>query len=224
MRERAQASVETIALTAAAVALATALLLGVVRLAPPLASALGQALSHVSAPSEQKAPGLDGLEHVLLAAATSADADGPTLLDLRVHLRSRLDRPSADAAFAAILRPLVAGALATRSIDSRDSDISIVDRAAEDAWLHDRFYPGRLKSSVELGVELLGTPGGIIGLAHDFGLGADEPVDGIEPGRAAGDVVVRVSGGRRELILRRRPGSGLSVIADLMQPRGGRQS
>jgi hypothetical protein len=224
MRERAQASVETIALTAAAVALATALLLGVVRLAPPLASALGQALSHVFAPSEQKAPGLDGLERLLLAGATSADDDGPTLLDLRVHLRARLDRPGADAVFAAILRPLVDGALATRSIDSRESDVSIVERAAEDAWLRDRFHPGRLASSIELGVELLGTPGGIIGLAHDLGLGADEPVDGIEPGRAAGDVVVRLSGGRRELILRRRPGSGLSVIADLVQPRGGRQS
>ena len=221
MRERAQASVETIALTAAAVALATALLLGVVRLAPPLASGIGQALSHVFAPSQPKAPGLDGLERLLLSGATSPDDDGPTLLDLRVHLRSRLDRPSADAAFAAILRPLVEAALAPRSIDSRGSDVTIVDRAAEDAWLHHRFYPGRWKSSVELGIELMGTPGGIIGLAHDLGLGADEPVDGIAPGHAAGDVVVRLAGGWRELILRRRPGSGLSVIADLVQPRRG---
>ena len=56
---------------------------------------------------------------------------------------------SADAAFAATLRPLVDAALAPRSIDSRGSEITIVDRGAEDAWLRDRFYPGRWPSSIE---------------------------------------------------------------------------
>ena len=225
MRERAQASVEAIALTAAAVALATVLLLGVVRLAPPLASALGSALSHLLAPSEQTAPGLDAFERLLLAGATSADDEGPTLLDLRSQLRSRLARPAADAAFAAILRSLVAEALATRSIEPRDDDdIEVVDRASEDAWLSDRFHPGALSRSIELGVGLLGTPGGIIGLATDLGLGADEPMDGIEPGRAAGDVVVHASRGRRTIVLRRRPGAGLAVILSMAQPRGPRAS
>ena len=61
MRERAQASVETIALMAAAAALAAALALGVVRLGPPLASVIGQALAGVVAPAAPTAPGLDDL-------------------------------------------------------------------------------------------------------------------------------------------------------------------
>ena len=220
MRERAQASVETIALIAAALALAAVLLLGVVRLAPPLAAALGQALSGVFQSGDPTAPGLDGFEHALLSAATGPDADGPTLLDLRTQLRSHLDRAAADAAFATVLRPLVTGALATRAIDAPAGAIAIVDRATEDAWLHDQFHPARLREAAELLVGLAGTPGAVIALAHEAGLGADEPVDGIAPGHAAGDVVVRVNG-IRDVVLRRQEGSGLTVISDaLVRHRG----
>jgi hypothetical protein len=219
MRERAQASVETIALTAAVVALASALLLGVVRLGPPLASTLGQTLSQVFAPGQQKAPGLDGLERLLLAGATGAGADGPTLLDVRIQLRSHLDRRTADDTFAAILRPLVSDALAGHSIELRTGRIGVVDRATEDTWLHDRFHPGRLQRSIQLAVELAGPPGAVYSLATDAGAGAREPVDGVEPGRAAGDVVVRLQGGTREVVLRRQPETGLTVVADrLIRP------
>jgi hypothetical protein len=214
MRERAQASVETIALVVAALALAAALLLGVVRLAPTLASALGQALSGVFAPGQPSAPGLDQLERLLLDGATGTDADGPTLLDLRTHLRLRLGRPEADAAFAAIIRPLVVRALAAHSIETNAGDIAIVERTTEDGWLHDRFHPALLRRLAEVSAELAGTPGAVLTLAKDAGLGADEPVDAIEPGRAAGDVVVMIGGGFRHIVLRRRPESGLTVIAD----------
>ena len=79
-----------IALIAAALALAAALLLGVARLGPPLAATLGAGALGRLAPGTPTAPGLDGLERALLAGATSPDADGPTLLDLRTRLRSRL--------------------------------------------------------------------------------------------------------------------------------------
>jgi hypothetical protein len=215
MRERAQATVETVALLAAALALAAALLLGVIRLAPPLASALGQALSGVVPAEVPAAPGLDGLERALLAGATSSEDDGPTLLDVRAHLRSRLGRPAADAAFATTLRPLVARALAARSIAGESDDIAIVDRASEDAWLRDRFHPGRLQRAGEIVVGLVGMPGAIISLADDLGLTADEPVDGIDPGHAAGDIVVQLGDPFRVVILRRETGSGLTVIAVL---------
>jgi hypothetical protein len=214
MRERAQASVETIALTAAALALAAALLLGVVRFGPSLAATLGQALSGVFSPRTPTPPGLDGLERALLGGATSADADGPTLLDLRTHLRSRLDRPAADAAFAAILRPLVAEALAAHSIPEEPDEIAVVDRASEDAWLRDRFHPGRLQRASKIAVGFAGLAGAMVSLADDLGLATDEPVDSIEPGRAAGDIVVGFGRDFRRVILRREPGSGLVVIAD----------
>jgi hypothetical protein len=215
MRERAQASVETVALLAAAVALAAALSLGVVRLAPPLASAVGHSLSGVFVAEVPTAPGLDDLERALLNGATSPGADGPTLLDVRARLRARLARPAADAAFAATLRPLVAQALAAHSITGKPDDIAIVDRASEDAWLRDRFHPGRLQRAGELVVGLVGMPGAIISLADDIGLTADEPVDGIDPGHAAGDVVVQLGDPFRVVILRRETDSGLTVIADL---------
>jgi hypothetical protein len=221
MRERAQASVETIALTAAALALAAALLLGVIRLGPPLAATLGHALSGVFSPRTPTAPGLDDLERALLGGATSAGADGPTLLDLRTRLRSRLDREAADVAFTAILRPLVAEALAARSIGGEPNAMTVVDRAGEDAWLRDRFHPGRLQQAAEIAIGFAGLPGAALSLADDIGLTPDEPADPIEPGRAAGDIVVRLERGFRQVVLRRQPGSGLTVIADGGSFRGG---
>ena len=62
-------------------------------------------------------------------------------------------------------------------------------------------------------MSVAGKPGAIATLFHDVGLGSDE-ADGIEPGHAAGDVVVEVGDGLRELVLRRRPDTGLTVIAE----------
>jgi hypothetical protein len=213
MRERAQASVETVALIAAALAVAAVLLLAVVRLAPPLASALGQALAGIFASGEPTAPGLDGLERALLTAATSSDSDGPTLLDVRTHLRLRMDRSAADAIFAASLRPLVIRALEDQEMATGVGAIALVERTTEDEWLHSRFHPARLARAVDVAVGLSGTPGAVITLAKEAGLGADEPVDGIAPGRAAGDIVVKLEG-IRDVTLRRRAGRGLRVIAD----------
>jgi hypothetical protein len=214
MRERAQASVETIALTAAALALAAALLLGVVRLAPPLASVIGRAVSGVLTPGTPTAPGLDALERALLDGATSTDVDAPTLLDLRSHLRARLDGPSAEAAFTATLRQLVARALSGHSVDTAPDDIGVVDRATEDAWLRDRFHPGRLREIAELAIGFAGIPGTVYSLADDLGLTKHEPADAIDPGRAAGDIVVFFRHGLRRIVLRRTPGRGLAVVAD----------
>ena len=193
MRERAQASVETIALVAAAARAGGS---DPARGGPSRAAtrsddrtgALGAFL-----PAEPIAPGLDRLERVLLTSATSPDADGPTLLDLRTHLRSRLDRAAADSLFAATIRPLVVRALAEHDIATGAGSIAIVDRATEDAWLHDRFHPARLHGAAELAVGLAGLPGAVIALAREAGIGAEEPIDGIEPGRAAGDIVVQVA-------------------------------
>jgi hypothetical protein len=213
MRERAQASVETIALLAAVLALGAALLLGVVRLGPPLAASIGQALSGTFGPGAPTAPGLDPFERLLLAAATSADPDGPTLLDLRTSLRARLGRKAADAAFAATLRPLVVRALSTQSVEGTPGDVAVVDRGAEDSWLRERFHPGALSRFKEFAVSVAGKPGAIATLFHDVGLGSDE-ADGIDPGHAAGDVIVEIDDGVREVVLRRRPGTGLTVVAE----------
>jgi hypothetical protein len=213
MRERAQASVEMIALLAAALALAAALLLGVVALGPSLAASIGQVLSGAFGPSVPRAPALDPLERLLLDGATSPGPDGPTLLDLRTQLRSRLGSRSADANFAAILRPIVARALSARSIEGTPGDMALVDRSAEDAWLEERFHPGMLSRFKEFAASIAGKPGAVVTLIRDAGLEPDE-ADGIEPGYAAGDVVAELDDGRHEVILRRRAGTGLTVIAE----------
>jgi hypothetical protein len=213
MRERAQANVETIALLAAVLALAAALVLGVVQLGPPLAASIGQALSTAFGTGEPTAPALDAFEHLLVASATSPDPDGATMLDLRTSLRARLGATAADAAFASILRPLVVRALEAGSIEGTLGDIAVVDRAAEDSWLRERFHPGALSRFKEFAVSVAGRPGAIASLFHDMGLGSGEP-DGIEPGHAAGDVVAEVDDGAREVVLRRRPGTGFTVVAE----------
>jgi hypothetical protein len=214
MRERAQASVETIALLAAAMAIAAALMLAVVRLGPPLVASISQALSNAFGPSAPTAPGLDPLERLVLERATSATAGGPTLLDLRTHLRSRLARAEADAAFAAILRPLTARALSADAIDGAPGRIELVDRATEDQWLRDRFHPGVVTRFASFALGLAGVPGAIYSLSRDVGLAADEV---IPPGSAAGDVVVQIGGGLREVVLRKQPDRGLIVVAERLR-------
>jgi hypothetical protein len=213
MRERAQASVDTIALMAAVMALAGMLALGVVRLGPPLAESIGNAISGAFAAGTPTAPGLDAFERLLVASATSADPDGATLLDLRATLRARLGQKSGDTAFAATLRSLVVRALSEASIAGAPGGIRVVDRGAEDSWLRERFHPGALSRFKEFAVSASGKAGGISSLLHDAGLGSDEE-DGIAPGRAAGDVVVEVDDGLREVVLRRRPDTGLTVVAE----------
>src|SRR4051794_27479808 len=214
MRERAQASVETVAIMAVAVALAAALALGVVRLGPPFASALREALSGVFHPGAATAPGLDDLERALLAGAAGADADGPTVLDVRAHLRLRLGRTAADTAFAAALKPLVARALQGAGIRSELGAISVVDRAAEDQWVRDRLHPGRVHQAVELGADIvIASRMRVVAVALELANGLDEPGDPIPPGHAAGDVVVRLGkADTRGVVLRRRPGRGLAMI------------
>jgi hypothetical protein len=216
MRERGQASVEAVALMAAAVALAAVLAVGVVRLGPPFASVLREALSGIVAPGSATAPGLDGLERALLAGATSADADGPTVLDLRSHLRSRLDRAAADTAFAATLKPLVERALADAGIETQPGDVTLVDRASEDSWVRHQLHPGRFQRASELIAGILGSRIRVLAVVGDLGIGAGGPDDAIYPGHAAGDIVVRVDDGAvRDVVLRRRPDKGLTVIAML---------
>jgi hypothetical protein len=214
MWERAQASVETIALLAAALAVSAALMLGVLRLGPPLAASIGGALSGAFGPGgAPTAPGLDPLERLLIDGATSAEDDGPTLLDLRTQLRSRLDRPAADAAFDVTVRTVVARTFEADAIDAAPGRIDLIDQEAEDAWVRDRFNPGMAERAARVTASLLGLPGAIYSLATDTGLVSDEP-DALEAGHAAGDLVVHARGGSRELILRRQPGEGLTVIAD----------
>ena len=210
MRERAQASVETIALLAAAMAVAAALMLAVVQLGPPLVTSIGQALSNAFGPSAPTAPGLDPLERLVLDGATSAAAEGPTLLDLRTHLRSRLDRPEADAAFAEILRPLTVRALSADAIDGGPGRIELVDRATEDHWLRGRFHPSVVTRVASFALGLAGGPGALYSLGRDLGFAA---VEAIPPGFAAGDVVVQIGNGPREVVLRKQPDRGLIVIA-----------
>jgi hypothetical protein len=223
MRERGQASVETVALIAMALAVATALLLGIVRFAPPFASTLAQALSGILAPGAPTAPELDRLESALLAAATSPDADGPTLLDVRTHLRSRLGQAAGDAAFSAALRPLVERALPPSAAQLEIQSIDVTGTDTETAWLRSRFHPSWSVRASKIVLGLLGPPGAVYALADAVGVAGGELPDALAPGAGAGDVVVTLAG-RRVLALRRRPGSGLAVVGDARtSPRLGAQ-
>jgi hypothetical protein len=212
MRDRAQASVETIALMAAVMAVAGALAVGVVRLGPPLATSLGAALSGAFGGGTPTAPGLDPFERLLLASATSTEVDGATLLDLRTSLRTRLGLRGGDAAFVATLRRLVAAALSQQSLTGTPAGIRIVDRDAEDDWLRERFHPGAFSRVKAFASAAIGKSGGVVDLFRHVGIGSSR-AQGIEPGHAAGDVVVEMEGGLRAFVLRRRPDDGLVVVA-----------
>ena len=111
------------------------------------------------------------------------------MLDLRTQLRSRLGARAADAAFAATLRPIVARALSA-AVDRRaPGDIGLVDRSAEDAWLRERFHPGALSRFKEFAASIAGKPGADL-LADPRRGSRLRRGGGIEPGHAAGDVVV----------------------------------
>src|SRR3954466_4790048 len=119
MGERAQASIETIALLAAVMAVAAGLLVAAAVLGPRLATSIGHALSGASGPGTPTAPALDRRESLLFDGATSTGPDGPTLLDLRTQLRSRLGTRPADAALDTILRRLVSRTLAEQVLSER---------------------------------------------------------------------------------------------------------
>lgn len=217
MRERGQASVELIALIAVALAVAAALLFGLARFGPPLTATIVGALSGASAPGPSNAPGLDRLETTLLAAATSPDAEGPTVLDVRTRLRARLGKVAGDAAFLAVLRPLVERALPANAADLQIESIGVTDNASELTWLRRRLHPDLWVRSAEVAIGSSGPIGGAYSLAASLGLlGGDEP-GGMAPGAAAGDVLVALEG-RRRLVFRRREDTGLTVVGDLTLP------
>ena len=186
-------------------------LLGVVRARRrPLAASIGQALSGAFGPGAPTAPGLDPLERVLLDGATSPGADGPTLLDLRTQLRSRLERPIGrrrirrDPAPARRSRAFGAVDRGGPAATSRSSTA-----ATEDAWLRDALSPGSCSSRFrEFAAGIAGKPGAVVSLVREPASSADErgwhragPRRGRR--RRAG-----LDGGRREVVLRRRSGSG----------------
>jgi hypothetical protein len=72
-----------------------------------------------------------------------------------------------------------------------------------------------MQRAAEVALGFAGLPGAMMSLADDLGLAADGPAGSIEPGRAAGDIVVRFDRPDfRRVVLRRAPGSGLTVVAD----------
>lgn len=214
MRERAQASVETAALTAVALALAIVLGLGVVRLGPALASTIAGAVSGAVASGTPTAPGLDGLERELLAAATGAGDSAPTLLDLRTHLLARLGDEAGAAAFDGAIRPVVEQALGAASISSLSgAAVHLVERVSEDAWLEAHFHTD---ISEQVDSTILGLAPGYSLLEH-AGVFSD---DVIAPGHEAGDIVIEPRGGLQTIVLRRQPGEGL-VIVERTATRGG---
>ncbi len=137
------------------------------------------------------------------------------MLDVRTHLRSRLGRPAADTAFAAVLKPLVERALA----DAADRGGAgrhhrgrprVGGRAGCDTGS----IPGRLDRASELVAGILASRIRVLAVIGDLGIGFDGPDDAIAPGHAAGDIVVRVDDGAvRDVVLRRRAGAGFAVIA-----------
>ena len=193
---------------AAAVALAAALAFGVVRLGPPFASALREALSGVFASGSATAPSLDGLERALLAGATG-------------HGRRRPD----DA------RPARASALATRS-PRRRHGVRGRPETTRRARAHRRRRRGRAgrhhSGRPRVGGQLAAEPApprrldraasswpessrhasGCSPSLGDLGIGSRGPDDAIAPGHAAGDIIVRVDdggrAGRRATAARRR--------------------
>jgi hypothetical protein len=219
MRERGQASVETVALIAVALAVATALLLGIAGFGPALMTTLVRAFSGVVAPGSERAPGLDGLEVALLDGATSPDADGPTLLDVRTHLRTRLGQAAGDLAFADVLRPLIAQALPSDA-DLKDVEaIGVVDAASEKAALHARFHPDLMTQGAGILVGAAGPVGNSYAVLKSLGVVEGDQPDSIAPGSRMGDVIVRLPL-RREIVLRHRRGQGLTVLQDAYWVRG----
>jgi hypothetical protein len=213
MRERAQASVETAALTAVALALAIVLGLAVVRLGPALASTIAGAVSGVFESGRPTAPGLDGLERDLLAAATAGGASAPTLLDLRTQLRARLGDDAGDAAFDDAVRPIVERLAHAASVAGAARAITVVDRSVEDSWLEHRLNPGLMRRALKFA--FAESPiGAADAVAVDAGM--LDPRTRISPGNAAGDLVVQIRGRRSgAIVVRRQADGGLAIISTL---------
>ena len=209
MRDRAQASVETIALMAAAAALAAVLILGVVRLGLPLASALGMrsraslprrrprhrastASSGRSSPARRApAPTARRCSTFALACARASGAAPPTQSSPR-----RCDRWSQTRSWLA---------RSHRPCAPSPSSTALPRTTGCRARLDSRTGVSALPNS-------LGVPGAIRLPRTGFHL-VDAPADAFPAGRAAGDVVVQLSGGGySEVVLRRRPKRGLGVI------------
>jgi hypothetical protein len=218
MRERAQASGETIGLVVAVMALAGALAFGVVRLGPAVAGSLRQALSGAFGAGTPEAPGLSPFERLLLTSATSGEAEGATLLDVRTSLRARLGQSAGDGAFDATVRPLVVRALEAHSITGTPGDVVVVDRQAEDSWLRGRLSPSFVRRAASFVVDNAGPPGAVVSIVHDSGLLPDD-IDGIKPGHEAGDLLVAVDHASELFVLRRRPGTGLTIVSALFPGR-----
>jgi hypothetical protein len=218
MRERAQASGESIGLVVAVMALAGALAFGVVRLGPAVAASVGRALAGAFGPGAAEAPGLTPFERRLLTSATGAGADGATLLDVRTSLRDRLGEDIGDETFDATVRPLVLRALEDQSITGTPGDVVVVDQQAEDSWLRDRLSPSFVRRAASFAVDNAGPPGALVSFAHDSGLLPDD-IDGIKPGHEAGDLVVAVADDSELFVLRRRPGTGLTIVSALFPGR-----
>ena len=195
MRERAQASVETIALMAVGRRARGGARAG--RRAPRAAVRLGAAGQRSPASSRRARRRLR--DSTVSSARCSPAPRAPTPTAPRCSTCARTCArasiaAAADAAFAATLRPLVERALAARDASSTEPvDIAVVDRAAEDAWVRDRLHPGApARAAVELAA-------GRARLAHPGTRGRRDlgdrrrraPATAIPPGHAAGDVIVR---------------------------------
>ena len=216
MRERAQASVETIALMAAAArARGSARCSASCASAPPLASALGAALSGVVAPGKATAPGLDGLERALLAGATSHRAGRPDAAR-PAHASPLATRPAA--AQTQRSRPILRRSSHARSpdaaIDAEPDDIAVVDRATR-GRMGARPPPSRAPAPrADLAIGFACVSGRLFSLAQRSrpdGRRARPTRSSRATPRAT---LVSLSHGLRDVVLRRPPGSGLAVVAD----------
>ena len=213
MRERAQASVETIALTAAALALAAALILGVVRLAPPLAAALSARCPGWSHPPRPRHP-----SSTISSAPCSTRRRVPLPTARRCSTCGRISAPASPAPRPSGVRDDAAPARrrrarcarrprrARRHRRRRPRDGGRMGGARASIRASGRSRPrDRIRERAR--APSLPRPGPRVSTAESYG-------DAIQPGRAAGDVVVSLRPmDCAEIILRRTPGSGLAVVA-----------
>lgn len=242
MEMQGQATVEAVGIaTAIALALSTiACALGATTglLAPALARALGEVIGTSAHPAEAAA--LTDAEQRLLRAATvaSGDRDRPDLADLGAALEARLGRPAGERLLTRIVGAEVAaravppctvrrmaGARATYvPIGGSAPSIQVITLEQQDRWVAKATSPDPIEDLTRSGLGLVPGIGAAIALADIAdALPLTAPVDGIEPGARAGDVVVeqdvtrapelRATGFLRVRVLRT-TGDGLRLVSD----------
>ena len=243
MVEHGQATVEGVGIAVAITALLAALALGMGPSAGSLAAAVAGALGRaIPGPSHEKLD--DGLTDdergIARIVRRGGGADSPDLADLAALLDARLGTIVGRLVLARVAQQLVANEPARpcvipgsygshetyRPVPGSAPSIHVTTRSEQDRWVRSALAGHPVAELIVSGLGVIPVLGSVVALADVAReLPEDAPLDGIEPGHRAGDIVIEqavegdANGVRapvRVRILRSSGGGAVRAIRDVL--------